>query len=45
VRNPHHLKVNESLVIMRINKPIAPALMGDISRNIRALSAFYYDFS
>ena len=45
VRNPHHLKVNESLVIMRINKPIAPALMDDISRNIRALSAFYYDFS
>ena len=45
VRNPHHLKINESLVMMRINKPISPALMGDISRNIRALSAFYYDFS
>lgn len=45
VRNPHHLKVNESLVIMRINKPAPPELMDTISRNIRALSAFYYDFS
>jgi len=45
VRNPHHLKVNESLVIMRINQPAPDAVMNEISRSIRALSAFYYDFS
>jgi D-3-phosphoglycerate dehydrogenase / 2-oxoglutarate reductase len=44
VRNPHHLKINESLVIMRINKPIPSPVMDDISRKIRALSAFCYDF-
>ena len=44
VRNPHHLKVNESLVIMRINKPIPAPVMDNISQKIRALSAFCYDF-
>lgn len=45
VRNPHHPKVNESLVIMRINKPIPAPVMDNITRQIRALSAFCYDFS
>ncbi|MBI2440573.1 MAG: hypothetical protein HYV35_04295 [Lentisphaerae bacterium] len=45
VRNPHSLKVNESLAIMRINKAVHPTLMDQISQSIRALSAFYYDFS
>lgn len=45
VRNPHHLKANESLAIMRINKPVAPELLEAISRKIQALSAFYYDFN
>ncbi|MBI2440895.1 MAG: hypothetical protein HYV35_05935 [Lentisphaerae bacterium] len=45
VRNPHSLKVNESLAIMRLNKAVPPALMDTISQSIRALSAFYYDFS
>ena len=44
VRNPHHLKVNQSLVIMRVNKPVPAALMGEISAKIRALSSHYYDF-
>jgi D-3-phosphoglycerate dehydrogenase len=44
VRNPHHMKVNQSLVIMRLNKPVPEAVMADISRRIKSLAAFYYDF-
>ncbi|MBU4200966.1 MAG: hypothetical protein KKE37_03135 [Verrucomicrobia bacterium] len=44
VRNPHHMKVNQSLVIMRINKPVPDAVMADISRRIKAFASFYYDF-
>ncbi len=44
VRNPHHLKVNQSLVIMRVNKPVPDTLMAEIAGRIRALAAYYYDF-
>lgn len=44
VRNPHHLKVNQSLVIMRVNQPVPMPLMAEISGKIKALASFYYDF-
>jgi D-3-phosphoglycerate dehydrogenase len=44
VRNPHHLKLNQSLVIMRLNQPVPDALMGEIAGKIKALASFYYDF-
>ncbi len=44
VRNPHHTKLNQSLVIMRVNKPVPDAVMANISRHIKAMSSFYYDF-
>jgi D-3-phosphoglycerate dehydrogenase len=44
VRNPHHLKLNQSLVIMRVNKPVSDEAMKEISEKIKAISAYYYDF-
>lgn len=44
VRNPHHMKANQSLAIMQVNKP-ADKIMDSISRKIKALASFYYDFS
>lgn len=44
VRNPHHLKVNQSLVIMRVNQPVPDALMNDIAGKIKAIASYYYDF-
>jgi len=44
VRNPHHLKANQSLVIMRVNKPLTEKLLAEISGKINALASFYYDF-
>ena len=44
VRNPHHLKVNQSLVIMRVNQPVPDAMMNDIARKIKAIASYYYDF-
>jgi len=44
VRNPHHLKLNQSLVIMRVNKPVTEQLLNEISGRIKALASFYYDF-
>lgn len=44
VRNPHHLKVNQSLVIMRVNKPVAEPLLNEIAARIKALASYYYDF-
>jgi D-3-phosphoglycerate dehydrogenase len=44
VRNPHHLRVNQSLAILRVNKPVTEALMNDIAGKIKALASFYYDF-
>lgn len=44
VRNPHHLKLNQSLVIMRINKQVPKTLMNDIVGKIKALASYYYDF-
>lgn len=44
VRNPHHLKLNQSLVIMRINQPAPEALMDKISAKIKAIASYYYDF-
>lgn len=45
VRNPHHPKVNQSLAMMRINKPAPESLMNTISDNIQALASYFYDFS
>ncbi|MDO9540828.1 MAG: NAD(P)-dependent oxidoreductase [Kiritimatiellia bacterium] len=44
VRNPHHLKVNQSLVIMRVNQLVPDALMTEIAGKIRAIASYYYDF-
>lgn len=44
VRNPHHLKVNQSLVIMRVNQPVPDALMNEIAGKIKAIASYYYDF-
>ncbi len=44
VRNPHHLKVNQSLVIMRVNQPVPEAMMNDLSAKISAIASYYYDF-
>jgi D-3-phosphoglycerate dehydrogenase len=44
VRNPHHLKVNQSLVIMRVNQPVPEALMSELSAKIKAIASHYYDF-
>jgi len=44
VRNPHHLKVNQSLVIMRVNQPVPDAMMNDIAGKIKAIASYYYDF-
>ncbi len=44
VRNPHHIKANQSLAIMRVNKPVPEKVMDEISRLIKAQSSFYYDF-
>ncbi len=44
VRNPHHAKINQSLAMMRVNKPVPDAVMADISQRIKALVSFYYDF-
>ncbi|MDD5482486.1 MAG: NAD(P)-dependent oxidoreductase [Kiritimatiellae bacterium] len=44
VRNPHHQKANQSLVIMRVNQPVPEQLMGEIAGNIKALASYYYDF-
>ncbi len=43
-RNPHHAKLDQSLVIMKVNKPVPTSIMEEISAKIQALSAFYYDF-
>lgn len=45
VRNPHHPKVNQSLAMMRINKPVPLSLMNAISEHIRSLASYFYDFS
>lgn len=44
VRNPHNERVNQSLAIMKVNKPVPEAVMAKISESIKALAAFYYDF-
>jgi len=44
-RNPHHAKINQSLVIMQVNKPVPDKVMTDISRKIKAHAFYYYDFS
>lgn len=44
VRNPHHLRLNQSLGIMQVNQPVPPAVIETISRNIKALASFHYDF-
>lgn len=44
VRNPHHLKANQSLVIMRVNKLVPEAMMKDIAAKINAISFYCYDF-
>ena len=44
VRNPHHQKIDQSLVIMRVNQPVPDTLMNDISGKIKALASYYYDF-
>ncbi len=44
VRNPHHMKANQSLAMMRVNQPVPAAVMADISQRIKALASFYYDF-
>ncbi len=44
VRNPHHLKANQSLVIMRVNKSVSETLLNEIAGKIKALASFYYDF-
>jgi D-3-phosphoglycerate dehydrogenase len=44
VRNPHHLKANQSLVIMRVNQPVPDAMMNDIAGKIKAIASHYYDF-
>ncbi len=44
VRNPHHLKINQSLVIMRVNRPVADDIMKEISQKINAIASYYYDF-
>lgn len=45
VRNPHHPRINQSLAIMRINKPAPESLMTMISENIRSLASYFYNFS
>ncbi|MCA1809072.1 MAG: hypothetical protein LC725_06440, partial [Lentisphaerae bacterium] len=44
VRNPHHARLNQSLAIMKVNRPVAPEIMAAITRDIEAQSAFYYNF-
>ena len=45
VRNPHHRKLNQSLGIMQVNKPVSKDLIAKICKDIKAISSFYYDFS
>ncbi len=40
VRNPHDVKTNRSLAIMKVNKPAPDAVMATITSDIRALAAF-----
>ncbi|NLB56836.1 MAG: hypothetical protein GX811_13940 [Lentisphaerae bacterium] len=44
VRNPHHSRVNQSLGIMKVNKPVSDEILKVISDKIEAISSFYYDF-
>lgn len=44
VRNPHHSKYNQSLAILKVNRPVAKKLLDEIRDSIQASSAFYYDF-
>jgi D-3-phosphoglycerate dehydrogenase len=44
VRNPHHNKLNQSLAMMRVNKPVPQNVMDDIRQRIKASAAFHYDF-
>lgn len=43
-RNPHHQKANQSLAIMKVNRPVPEDVMADIKKSIKALATFYYDF-
>ena len=45
VRNPHHSKLNQSLAIIQVNKPVPDKVMANISKKIEANASFYYDFS
>lgn len=45
VRNPHHPRMNQSLAIMRVNKPVPELVLKRISKSINALASYYYDFS
>ena len=40
VRNPHDPKTNHSLAIMKVNQRVPDDLTQDISREIKAISAF-----
>ena len=42
MRNPHHARTNRSLVIMKINRTPAPALVEEISQAIEAISTFSF---
>lgn len=44
VRNPHHSRVNQSLGIMKVNKPVSDEIMNAISEKISAIASFYYYF-
>ena len=44
VRNPHHPRANQSLAIMRVNKPVPESLMNRLADSIRAQASYYYNF-
>ncbi|OGV66586.1 MAG: hypothetical protein A2283_05395 [Lentisphaerae bacterium RIFOXYA12_FULL_48_11] len=40
MRNPHDAKTNRSLAILKVNQPVPEELMNEISKEIKAISAF-----
>ncbi len=44
IRNPHEVKTNRSLAIMKIDQSVPAAVMDAISAEIKALSAFSIQF-
>ena len=34
----------EHMAMLRVNKPVSESVMADISKHIKAIASFYYDF-